>query len=78
MPPAQAKDTAEAEDHVKRTARVYEAASSRFYRGQRAVLFAVGYLGWFFGPLALVVSTAAVLVMMWRLEFDSDVLRAIE
>ena len=78
MPPAQIKDTSEADDHVKRTARVYAAATRRFYRGHRAVLFALGYLGWFFGPLALVVCTAAVVVMMWRLEYDADVLRAIE
>jgi len=78
MPYAQTKDTAEADDHVKRTARVYAAATRRFSRGQRAVLFALGYLGWFFGPLALIVSTVAVVAMMWRLEFDPDVLRAIE
>jgi uncharacterized membrane protein len=78
MPHAQTKDTAEANDHVKRTARVYAAGTRRFYRGLRAVLFALGYLGWSFGPLALVVSLFAVVVMMWRLEFDSDVLRAIE
>jgi len=78
MPLAQAKDTAEAANHVKRTVRMNEAATRRFYRGQRAVFFALGYLGWFFGPLTLIASTAAVVIMMWRLEFPSDVLRAIE
>jgi uncharacterized membrane protein len=77
MPPAQANDTAEADSHSKRTARVYEAANRRFNRGQRAIFFALGYLGWFFGPVALIVSTITVVVMMLRLEFASDVLRAI-
>jgi uncharacterized membrane protein len=29
-------------------------------------------LGWFVGPYALLVSTAAVLVAMWRRQFSSD------
>jgi uncharacterized membrane protein len=78
MPLAHAKDAIESNNHVKRTARVYEAANRRYNRGQRAIFFAIGYLGWFFGPLAFIVSTAAVVVMMWRLEFASDLLRAIE
>jgi uncharacterized membrane protein len=77
MPPAQANATAEGDGHSKRTVRVYEAANRRFNRGQRAIFFVLGYLGWFFGPVALIVSTITVVVMMLRLEFASDVLRAI-
>jgi uncharacterized membrane protein len=33
---------------------------------------ALAWLGWFVGPYALLVSTAAVLVAMWRRQFSSD------
>jgi uncharacterized membrane protein len=77
MPFAAEKDTAEAKIHVERTARLFEAAGRHFNRGQRAIFFALGYLGWFIGPLALIVSTAAVLIAMWRRQFASAELRAI-
>jgi uncharacterized membrane protein len=77
MPFAAEKDTPEAASHVQRTARLFEAASRHFNRGQRAIFFALGYLGWFMGPLALILATAAVLVATWRRQFASDELRAV-
>src|SRR5580700_11003091 len=47
MPPATRRDTPEAEAHVIRTARLFDAAGRHFNRGQRAFFFALGYLGWF-------------------------------
>jgi uncharacterized membrane protein len=78
MPFAAEKDTAEAETHVARTARLFEAAGRHFNRGQRAIFFALGYLGWFIGPVALMVTTAAVVITMWRRQFASAELRAVE
>ena len=72
------KDTPEAQDHVLRTARLFTAAGRHFNRGQRAFFFALGYLGWFAGPIALMATTAAVLVVMWRRQFASDSLRAVK
>jgi uncharacterized membrane protein len=71
MPFASEKDTAEANAHVERTARVFESAGRHFNRGQRAIFFALGYLGWFIGPVALMIATAAVLIAMWRRQFAS-------
>ena len=59
------KDTPEAETHVLRTARLFTAAGRHFNRGQRAFFFALGYLGWFAGPLVLIVTTSVVVVVMW-------------
>ena len=76
-PFASEKDTPEAEAHVKRTARLFISAGRNFNRGQRAFFFALGYLGWFAGPLVFMATTIAVLVVMWRRQFASDALRAV-
>jgi uncharacterized membrane protein len=76
-PPAEEKDTAEAEHHVARTARLFEAAGRHFNRGQRAFFFALAYLGWFISPWLFMLTTAAALVVMWRRQFASDSLRAV-
>src|SRR5258707_786874 len=60
MPPVQQRDTAEAEAHVMRTTKLFEAAGRHFNRGQRALFFALGYLGWVVSPLVLFVTTPAV------------------
>ena len=71
------KDTPEAEAHVLRTARLFSTAGRHFNRGQRAFFFALGYLGWFAGPLVLLATTAIVVVVMWWRQFRSDSLRAV-
>jgi uncharacterized membrane protein len=42
----------------------------------RAFFFALGYLGWFLGPLPLIATTAGILVVMWRRQFVSESRRA--
>jgi uncharacterized membrane protein len=76
-PPASEKDTAEAQDFVDRAALLCADAGRQFNRGQRAFFFALGYLGWFVGPLPFFVTTAGVLVVMWHRQFDSVARRAI-
>ena len=77
MPFPAEKDTPEAEAHVQRTARLFSSAGRHFNRGQRAFFFALGYLGWFIGPLVLMLSTALVLVTLWRRQFTEDAFRAV-
>jgi uncharacterized membrane protein len=72
MPPADQRDTPEAEAHVIRTTRVFESAGRHFNRGQRAFFFALGYLGWFVSPWVLFVTTAAVVIVTWRRQFASS------
>ncbi|MBX6426682.1 MAG: DUF599 domain-containing protein [Variibacter sp.] len=76
-PPAREKDAAEAKAHARRAARLMESAGRHFNRGQRAFFFALGYLGWFLGPSALIATTLAVLAVTWRRQFASDAQRAL-
>jgi uncharacterized membrane protein len=78
MPPASEKNRPETEEHVQRTAKLFRSAGRHFNRGQRAFFFALGYLGWFVGPAVLIVSTLAVVIVMWRRQFASDARRAME
>ncbi len=78
MPFASEKDDPEAIRHALRVSRLFELAGRHFNRGQRAIFFALGYLGWFIGPVAFMVTTAAVLIAMWRRQFASDELRAVQ
>jgi uncharacterized membrane protein len=77
MPLPSEKDTPAAELHVRRTTRLFTSAGRHFNRGQRAFFFALGYLGWFVGPIVLMVSTVAVVVVMWLRQFASGSLRAV-
>jgi len=76
MPPVAERDTAEAEAHVVRTTRLFEAAGRHFNRGQRAFFFALGYLGWFVSPWVLFITTGAVVIVTWRRQFASNAWRA--
>src|SRR3954453_14547583 len=66
----------EAEAHVIRTTRLFEAAGRHFNRGQRAFFFALGYLGWFVSPWVLLVTTALVVIVTWRRQFVSNAWQA--
>lgn len=78
MPPAEERDSPEAQAHVMRTTRLFEAAGAHFNRGQRAIFFALGYLGWFVSPWVLFVTTAAVLIVTWRRQFASSAWKAMD
>lgn len=77
MPAAADQATPEAEAHVRRTARLFRSAGQHFNRGQRGFFLAIGYLGWFAGPYALIAATAAVIIVMWRRQFASESRRAV-
>ncbi|WP_428644903.1 DUF599 domain-containing protein [Roseibium sp.] len=46
-------------------------AGRHFNRGQRALFFAIGFLGWFAGPLVFAATTLAVLLVLLRRQFAS-------
>src|SRR4030081_1229536 len=66
MPPATQRDSPEAVAHVIRTTGLFEAAGRHFNRGQRAFFFALGYLGSVVSPWGLFMTTAAVVIVIWR------------
>ena len=70
-PQPRARHSKRAKQFVKRTARICEDAGRHFNRGQRAFFFALGYLGWFLGPVPLVLTTTGVVIVMWRRQFRS-------
>ncbi len=46
-------------------------AALHFNAGLRSMYFALGALGWLFGPLVLAGTTAAVVWLLWAREFWS-------
>jgi uncharacterized membrane protein len=77
MPFAAEMNSAEAEEHVRRTTLLFTSAGRHFNRGQRGFFFALGYLGWFVGPIVFMITTLSVVVVMWRRQFASDSLHAV-
>ena len=75
-PPPAEKDTADAQAFAHRAGRLCADAGRHFNRGQRAFFFALGYLGWFLGPIPFALSTAAIVVVMWRRQFNSEARKA--
>jgi uncharacterized membrane protein len=57
---------------VERTARLQVSAGRHFNRGMRGFFFALAYLGWFAGPIVLMGTTAAVVIALFRRQFNSD------
>jgi uncharacterized membrane protein len=77
MPFSADKETPEALAHIRRTAQMFQSAGRHFNRGQRGFFLALGYLGWFAGPYVLMITTAAVIAVLWRRQFASASRRAV-
>jgi uncharacterized membrane protein len=77
-PPSSEQNSAAAKVFAQRAAAICADAGQHFNRGQRAFFFALGYLGWFLGPVPLALTTLAVLIVMWRRQFDSKSRRAFD
>jgi uncharacterized membrane protein len=71
-PPRRDRNTRHAKQFAHRTARICADAGRHFNRGQRAFFFALGYLGWFLGPLPFALTTTGVVIVMWRRQFRSE------
>jgi uncharacterized membrane protein len=62
---------------AERAGRVMALAAESFNDGLRAYYMAFAAVAWLFSPLAFVGATAAVLWILYRREFHSDVLQAL-
>ena len=71
-------DQTEARAAAHRAAAMNIIAGRHFNRGQRAFFFALAYLGWFVSAYFFIAGTAACLFVMWRRQFASDAIRALE
>lgn len=64
-------DTPRARHRAEQAALLNISASRSFNRGLRATYFALAGLAWLLGPLPLLVTSGATLVILWRREFAS-------
>ena len=77
-PPPQEVDTATAQRFVHETGAIFTEAGRHFNRGQRGLFFSLAYIGWFASPYVLLVTTAAIVVMLVRRQFTSPAHAAAE
>lgn len=70
-PDADHADSAEAKASAERVARLTTVAGRHFNRGQRAIFFALAYLGWFVNGYVLIGASAAVLFVILTRQFGS-------
>ncbi len=68
-PPSSEANLLSAQAHVERIARMITVAGRHFNRGQRAIFFALGYLGWFVNAYVFAITTTAVLVVILTRQF---------
>jgi len=66
-PPHEESGMPQAKAFAKYRAELFTDAGRQFNRGQRALFFALAYIGWFVSPSLLMITTIAILcVMAWR------------
>ena len=70
---AKAKDV-----YAKMAATIGNLAASHFNRGMRAYYFGLAALTWFIHPWLFIVATTWVVGVLYRREFRSRILRAVE
>jgi uncharacterized membrane protein len=71
-PEGEKRNSDEAKAMAARAAKMNSIAAAHFNRGQRAFFFALGYLGWFAGPLIFAAATTAVFLVLYRRQFLSE------
>lgn len=71
-PEGERRDSDEARAMATRAANLNTIAASHFNRGQRAFFFALGYLGWFAGPIVFALATTGVFAVLYRRQFLSE------
>ena len=62
------------EAFADKAGRVVSMAAETFNDGLRGYYFSFAAIGWFFSPLVFMAATAGVVFILYRREFDSDVL----
>lgn len=79
MPPPEAFESGVHDRQLtaERAGRLVGAAAETFNDGLRAYYFSFAAMAWFFSPLALVLATTLVVVILYRREFKSEVLEVL-
>jgi uncharacterized membrane protein len=71
-PEPRERNTPAAQAFARRASTLCIEAGRHFNRGQRAFFFALGYLGWFLGPVPFAITTLGVVIVMYQRQFASD------
>ncbi|MBN8508122.1 MAG: DUF599 domain-containing protein [Burkholderiales bacterium] len=71
-------DEAERQAFADRAGRLMGMAAESFNDGLRAYYLSFAAVSWFFSPWAMVVATVGVLVVLYRREFRSEVVKVLE
>ncbi|MDV6314767.1 DUF599 domain-containing protein [Idiomarina sp. HP20-50] len=69
------KPEEERDRFARHAAKVLDQSGHEYNKGLRTYYFALAYLSWFLHPLALIASSAAVVIVLYRREYRSRVLR---
>ena len=79
MPPPEdfAAGKFDRQHHAERAGNLVSAAAETFNDGLRAYYFSFAAMAWFFSPMALVLATALVVLILYGREFRSDVLQVL-
>ena len=79
MPPPDTFDAGlqDRQQVAERAGRLVGAAAETFNDGLRAYYFSFAAMAWFFSPLALVLATALVVMILYGREFHSEVLQVL-
>lgn len=68
---------ADRQQYAERAGQLVGLAAEAFNDGLRAYYFSFAAMAWFFSPLALVLATALVVMILYSREFRSDVLQVL-
>jgi len=66
------------EQHALKSGTINTLAGDEFNRGIRAYYFGFAALAWFVSPIAFVAMSVVILLVLWRRDFRSHTLRALE
>lgn len=47
-------------------------AGQHFNRGLRTFFLSIGFIGWFIGPIAFIIATTWIVIVLYRRQFSSD------
>ena len=77
IPPLEHFGTEDGEKAVQKALAMSQNAGKHFNRGLRTFFFALGFIGWFIGPLYFMVATTWITLVLYRRQFYSSSLRGI-
>ena len=76
--PVKEADPEKLKKHARRAAQISRRSGHHFNRGLRAYYFGSAALGWLFNPVIMIIAGSLVVYVLYRREFSSNALLALE